>query len=138
MKKEYPSAVDSWLGAILIGAPLVVVAFGIFTLTKSISAGTVVIAVGVLIGGAIAAFSIPCVYTLSDDSLKIRCGLLEDEVPLGKIRKAEKSGSAWSAPALSMKRVRVILDDGCRVISPKDRDGFISDLVSRLKHENSG
>jgi uncharacterized membrane protein YraQ (UPF0718 family) len=138
MKKEYPSAVDFWLASILIGTPVVTVAFGAFMLTKSIAAGTIAIFAGVLVGGMIAAFCIPCIYTLTDENLKIKAGMIEDDVPLKKIRKAEKSGSAWSAPALSLRRVKITLDHGYRLISPKDRDAFISDLDARLRHNNRG
>lgn len=133
MKTEYPSRIDSWLAVILVGAPLIVVAVGVFTLTQSAGAGIVAIITGFVLGSAIIALSIPCVYTLSDESLKIKCGLLEEELPLRKVRAAEKSSSPWSAPALSLRRVKVTLDDGWRVISPQDRDGFIADLEARLR-----
>jgi len=135
MKKEFPSAVDGWLATVLIGAPIVVVTFGGFMLTKSIAAGVITIFTGVLVGGIMAAFAIPCVYTLTDEYLKIKSGVIEDDIPLKKIRKAEKSGSAWSAPTLSLRRVKITLEDGSRVISPKDRDGFISDLTALLSRE---
>lgn len=122
----------------LVGAPLIVVAVGVFTLTKSVGAGLVAIITGLVVGGVIAALSVPCVYTLTDDSLKIKSGMLEDEVPLRKIRGAEKSNSTWSAPALSLQRVKVTLEDGSRVISPKDRDGFIADLDARLRNAKKG
>ncbi len=86
----------------------------------------------------IAALSIPCVYTLTDESLKIKSGMLEDEVPLRKIRGAEKSSSMWSAPALSLRRIKITLEDGSRSISPKDRDGFIIDLEARLANAKKG
>jgi hypothetical protein len=59
--------------------------------------------------------------------------MLEDEIPLRKIRGAEKSGAPWSAPALSLRRVKITLEEGSRYISPKDRDGFIADLDARLE-----
>jgi Bacterial PH domain len=138
MKTEYPSRIDSWLSIVLVGAPLIVVAAGVFTLTKSVGAGIVTITTGLIVGGLIAALSIPCVYTLTDESLKIKSGLLEDEVPLRKIRGAEKSSSMWSAPALSLRRIKLTLDDGSRSISPKDRDGFITDLEARLAKAKQG
>lgn len=135
MKTEYPSRVDTWLAVILIGVPLVVIGFGAFTLTRSVSAGIITIITGVFIGGVIAAFSIPSAYTLTDENLKIKSGMLEDEVPLQSIRGVEKTSSCWSAPALSLQRVKLTLDSGCRLISPKDRDAFIPDLNARLEHE---
>jgi hypothetical protein len=138
MKTEYPSRIDPWLAIVLVGAPLIVVAAGVFTLTNSVGAGIVTIITGLIVGGMIAALSIPCVYTLTDESLKIKSGMLEDEVPLRKIRGAEKSSSLWSAPALSLRRIKITLEDGSRSISPKDRDGFIIDLEARLANAKKG
>lgn len=133
MKTEYPSRIDSWLAVVLVGAPLIVVAVGVFTLTNSVGGGLIMIITGLTVAGLIAALSIPCVYTLTEDSLKIKSGMLEDEIPLRKIRGAEKSGSTWSAPALSLQRVKITLEEGSCVISPKDRDRFIADLAVRLE-----
>jgi hypothetical protein len=138
MKTEYPSRIDPWLAIVLVGAPLIVVAAGVFTLTNSVGAGIVTIITGLIVGGMIAALSVPCVYTLTDESLKIKSGMLEDEVPLRKIRGAEKSRSMWSAPALSLRRIKITLEDGSRSISPKDRDGFIIDLEARLANAKKG
>jgi hypothetical protein len=138
MKTEYPSRIDPWLAIVLVGAPLIVVAAGVFTLTNSVGAGIVTIITGLIVGGMNAALSIPCVYTLTDESLKIKSGMLEDEVPLRKIRGAEKSSSMWSAPALSLRRIKITLEDGSRSISPKDRDGFIIDLEARLANAKKG
>ena len=115
MKTEYPSAVDAWLAMILVGAPLVVMGAGVFALSKSIAGGTIVVFTGLVVGGVIAALSVPCVYTLTDESLKIKCGLWEEDVPLWRIRGAEKSRSAWSAPALSLRRVKIILEKAVRI-----------------------
>lgn len=133
MKTVYPSRVDSWLALVLAGTPLAVVTVGVFTLNKSPGAGIVAIVMGIFIGGLIAALSIPCVYTLGDDSLRIKSGILEEVIALREIRGAEQSFSLWSAPALSLQRVKITLADGSRVISPRDRDGFIADLHARLR-----
>jgi hypothetical protein len=138
MKTEYSSRIDSWLAIMLVGAPMSVVALGVFGLTKSVGAGIITIITGLIVGGAIAALLIPCVYTLTDESLKIKSGIVEDVVPLRKIRGAEKSSAVWSAPALSLRRVKIILVDGSRLISPKDRDEFIRDLNARLANAEKG
>lgn len=133
MEKVYASAVDAWLAALLAGAPAAVVAFGAFTLTTSVAAGATAIAVGFGVGGLIAAFTIPCSYTLSNNQLKVKCGVLENVYPLSRIRTVEKSSSAWSAPALSLRRIKITFDHGYCLISPKDRDSFIADLNARLR-----
>jgi uncharacterized membrane protein YdbT with pleckstrin-like domain len=132
MNKQYPSAVDWWLAASLISVPVCFIAFGGFLFSRNIPVGLLTVAWGVGVGWLIAAMSLPCRYTLSDSGLRIECGILKEEVPYNRIRGAELSRSLLSAPALSVQRVRVLLDSGSRLISPKDREQFIQDLRSRL------
>lgn len=133
--KKYASAVDSWIVAALAAAPIVVIALGIAAMRVSLAAGLFQIGFGVGISALIVALSVPCVYTLTGETLHIRCGIFKEEIPLSRIRGAEKSGSLWSAPALSVKRVKIRLDDGFRLISPKDRDGFIAEINARCSAE---
>jgi hypothetical protein len=128
----YPSAIDAWLIVVLVAAPLSIVATGTVLLTRSTGAGLILILSGMLVGALIAALSVPCRYTLTSAQLRVRCGIIDDTVPLSKIRSVEASNSAWSAPALSLRRVKINLDDGFRLISPKERDLFIADLHARL------
>jgi uncharacterized membrane protein YdbT with pleckstrin-like domain len=133
MKTRYPSAVDTWIAILLIGTPVLVVAFGISIVVESAPAGFIVIGVGIFIGGLIASLAIPCHYTIDDQCLKIKCGILGEDIALEKIVSIEKSGSLLSAPALSTKRVKIVLVDGFRLISPKDREGFIEVLQQKIK-----
>lgn len=130
--RQYPSAVDTWLATILIGAPLVSVALGLYVCVfYSVAGGLIGIAAGLSTGALIALLTLPCHYTLTDRSLKIKAGWYEDEVPLARIRQTESSRSMLSAPALSLNRVKIILDDGFHLVSPKDRAAFIADLEAR-------
>ena len=131
--KTYPSAVDKWLAAILIGAPLLPIAIGIILwVNVSAKIGIIEILTGVFAGALIALFAVPCVYTLDDEKLTIRGGIIRYKVPLAEIRHVEKSNSLWSAPALSLKRVKIITTRRTYLISPADRDTFIADLRARI------
>lgn len=44
---------------------------------------------------------------------------------------AEKSSNLLAAPAFSLKRVKISLKRGFALVSPKDRDDFISELEKR-------
>ena len=142
MDKTYKSAVDLWLAAILIGTPLAIIftgvsiAFGLHLLHWHAAIGRVVgfvlFSSGLALAALIAAFSLPCRYTLRETELNIQCGILQATVPYHKIRRIELSCSLWSAPALSLNRVKIVLDDGVHLISPKDRTAFIADLQARL------
>lgn len=136
-KKTYPSAVDTWLAVVLIGTPLAIIGLAALFFSQSLAGGIITIHLGLLTGAVIAFFSVPCIYTLTDESLTIKCGLREEVIPLRQIQGAEKSSSARSAPALSLKRVKISLAGGHRLISPKNRDGFMSDLAARLERAGS-
>ena len=131
MSTQYPSRVDLWLKVVIFGVPLGVVTLGAYLLTQSVGGGVTTIIAGLVVGGVSALLTLPCHYTLTDDRLIIRCGVLTDEVPLRRIKHAEKSHSVWSSPALSLQRIKLTLDDGSRVISPLDRDQFLADLKAR-------
>lgn len=136
MKTEYRSAVDWWLGAILVTVPIVMLSAGILALYSApLRFGLYMLGVGVLVAVLVPAFSIPCRYTLTDERLIIRCGLLKEEIDLKRIQDAKPSSSAWAAPALSLKRVAIFLSDGgYRLVSPKQREEFIAEL-KRKKNE---
>lgn len=133
MKIVYPSRVDWWLAMLLIGAPVLVVACGLHILTQSIGAGAILIVSGLAIGALIAALAYPCTYTLTDEHLTIRAGLLHETLPLHRIRAVAPSSNPLSAPALSLQRIKLTLDDGYRLISPRERESFMADLEARLR-----
>lgn len=142
MVKTYKSAIDLWLAAILIGVPLAIIftgvsiAFGLHLLHWHEAIGRVVgfilFGSGLALGALIAMFAVPCRYTLKETELHIQCGILQSTVPYRAIRRLELSCSLWSAPALSLNRVKIVLDDGFQLISPKNRREFIADLQARL------
>ena len=82
------------------------------------------------------AFIAPCRYTILDDALSVRCGIICYQVPLDEIDAVERSGTWRSGPALSMRRVLITTPNRSVVISPQDRDEFIADLneaISRCR-----
>jgi hypothetical protein len=142
MVKTYKSAIDLWLAVILIGAPLAVIftgvsiGFGLYILhwheNLGRSAGFLLVAFGIGLGGLIGAFTFPCRYTLRETELYIQCGMLNWIVPYRDICQLELSCSLWSAPALSLNRVKIVLEEGFLLVSPKNRIEFIEELKSRL------
>jgi hypothetical protein len=131
--RKYPSAVDAWLLAILVGLPVLLVCCGVFALfANGAKAGMPLLLTGVIIGVLIRLFSFPCVYTLDEDQMLIRCGIIKYDVSYSEILKVEKSGSLWSAPALSVRRVKIETTSGGFLVSPRDRDAFIADVMARM------
>lgn len=79
-----------------------------------------------------AAFTMPCRYTLLEDTLSIRCGIIFYQVSLADIEKVERSSSMKSAPALSLSRVAIKTAKRTYLISPKGREEFIVELKKAL------
>lgn len=99
---------------------------------NGVKAGIPLLLIGVITGVLIRLFSFPCVYTLDENQLVIRCGIIKYNVPYSEILKIEKSGSLWSAPALSVRRVKIETASGGFLVSPRDRDAFIADVMARM------
>jgi len=143
--KTYKSAIDLWLVAILVGVPAALIFTGLSVglglnylhWHESIGrfAGFFLVGVGVAVAALIGVLSYPCRYTLTETELHIQCGVLGWVVPYRDIRRLELSCSLWSAPALSLNRVKIVLDEGFRLISPKNRLEFIRDLQARIDHQ---
>lgn len=133
----YSSRVDAWivlllvvvLGGTLVAAALEAAESGDVRIL--IFAGIGVLFPCVLIG----ILSIPLAYRLDETILTIRSGLITWKVPIGGIREIRKTSNPLSAPAWSLKRIRIDYDNEGHpawiLISPQDRDAFISDLKAR-------
>ena len=78
------------------------------------------------------AFIAPCRYTILDDALSVRCGIICYQVPLDEIDTIEPSSTWRSGPALSMRRVLITTSKRYVVISPRERDEFIADLCDAI------
>ena len=128
--ERYRSAVDWWLGAILIGCPLFCIGLGIYFLTFSANAGFYTILGGLATAGMIALF-LPCHYTFHEDHLLVRSGILKKKIKYNEMREIEPSSCPLSAPAMSLKRIRIESDTGSMLISPVNRDEFIERLRKR-------
>src|SRR5690606_14766818 len=114
----YPSKIDWWLVTIFVAAPLFAIGLGIYMLIFLGWFGLIPIFIGGFMTFIMAILMIPCRYTITDRFLIIKCGMSEDRIDLNRIRDAVPSFNPLSAPALSIKRVKVILDRGFCLISP--------------------
>ena len=71
-------------------------------------------------------------YTIKDDRLFIRCGVLfHMTLPIDRITEITHKSTSLSSPALSAKRIGIRYGRNNWVyISPQDQEAFISDLKS--------
>ena len=129
----YPSKIDRWIAALLLAAPLISLTLGLYTLAEGNPRDAAILFGIALIAGLISAvLTLPCRYTIGEQSLHIRCGIIRFNVPLADIERINKSNSWLNGPALSLKRVLVAANGKAYLISPNDRDEFIADLENAV------
>lgn len=129
---RFKSAVDVRIVLVLVGAPALLVGLGVLAFSSSPGAAAFQIAFGLVVAALIAALTLPCYYDLTASELSICCGYFEYCAPLDRIQRVELTSSLWSGAALSLNRIRIVMDDGqCHLISPKDRPEFIRQLEER-------
>ncbi|MFG0262413.1 MAG: PH domain-containing protein [Novipirellula sp. JB048] len=126
---RYESAIDLWLLMLLLLSPVVAAVIGGYLLANERPGDASLLflagAAALLVQGI---FVVPCRYTILDDAVSIRCGILCYQIPIADIRQVEKSSSFKSAPALSLRRVRIKTANRDYLVSPKDREGFIATI----------
>jgi len=130
--RVYSSAVDLWLLVLLMAGPLVCVGMTIYLMQlgrNQESLQCLWIGAGLLLVTGIC--TVPCRYTLTDQELRIRCGVYSARVSLDQIRDVARSGSWLSGPALSLRRVKISTPSRFYLVSPVDRDQFIAALRER-------
>lgn len=131
----YSSAVDLWLIVVGFG-PLIYLLYA--SAAGNAQIGWAGLFVLLLIYAGVGAFLFPMRYTLTKEHLIIQAGLpgqiYKQKIELAKITDVSLSHNPLSAPALSLKRIKIELEGGFwgfTLISPKDRRGFIEDLNRR-------
>lgn len=129
----YHSAVDRWLVLVILAGPLLAVAGGlVLTMTGKPGDASLMFLVGAFALGVPLLFMVPCRYTLLDDTLSIRCGLAFYQLSLADIAHVSKSTTLLSGAALSLQRVEIKTGKRRYIVSPRDRDQFISDLQNAI------
>lgn len=127
--RVYHSGVDLWVRIMLLLSPVFTAVVGIyFIMNQRPGDAMTMFFVGVVTMLITAMFTTPCRYTILSDALSVRCGIICYQVPFTEIKTVEKSSTWINGPALSMKRVVVSTEKRKLVLSPKDRDEFITDL----------
>ena len=126
-KISYRSAVDAWL-AVLVGGTF------IWVLIDGLNQGTASFLTRLIIFFIIGLFCFPCRYTITESQLVIRSGVLTWTIDLKDIKRVTLTSNPMSAPAWSLKRIRIEYGSSVfkySLVSPKDREGFIEELNRR-------
>ena len=129
----YRSAIDLWVPVLLLMTPVTATFFAVMLIRQGRAADAMTLflmGAGLLIVTGM--FTLPCRYTILEDTLSIRCGVLFYQIPFADIQRVERSASLRSGPALSVRRVLVETKSRKYLVSPKDRDAFIADLQGAI------
>ncbi len=138
MKKIYKSQIDEWL----IGLIIFFFALEVYTSYSAFEEGALQLAYILLAAVPVELVLIVCAfksckYILFDDRLEVACLFIKQIFPYSKITKIQASQNFLSAPAFSLKRIRIDLDDGrFTLISPPNRENFIAelqDLINKVR-----
>ena len=122
----FPSKRDAWLGILLWG----VVANGLYFSFRDPERTGLYIAVPLLIIATWVWFFTG--YTLTDDMLFVRCGPFKKKVAIKDIILIRESRKFLASAALSMERLEIHTEDRYPyIISPRDREGFLQQLLNK-------
>ena len=127
-EKRFKSKVDTWI-ALLIGAVFLMdLAFiAIFR-----APGAVVILAGVIV--LLAWLTTSTYYAVAGGDLRVVSGPFRWTVPIAEIHSVTPTRSLWSAPALSLDRLRINYSNGrCILVSPADKQGFL-EAIGQHEH----
>lgn len=135
--RVYRSGYDRWLMVVIYASPAFLLAIAAYSwIDQQPDATLVCLVMFIALTLLNLAITVPCRYTLTSDSLNIRCGLYSRTIPLSQVVSVEPSATWESAPALSLRRVKIGLNRGHQIISPVDRDAFIRDLTEAIERMN--
>jgi hypothetical protein len=135
MDTTYPSKKDAWLVLLLGSSAVTMIAAAVAVWMQPGGWTTRWLVSGLM--ALVAIFTVDLLlrtnYTLSDELLRIRCGVFRWRVPYDSIRFVKRSRTLLSGPALSLDRLVASCSDGLLpvIISPDDQQRFLKDLAER-------
>ena len=132
-ERRFPSKRDLWLVIVLWAAALGLVYGSIDVATSPTPAVFKALFLLICIPSAVL---IPWIlygtsYTLTEETLLIRCGPFRNRVPVSAIQEVTPSRSPMSSPACSLDRLHIQYR-GSRhgiLVSPSDKQSFLQDLA---------
>lgn len=131
----FRSKVDWWLGLVLLVLPLVELMALVTALGTGDREAATATAVGVgFVAAVYGLLLIPVRYGLSNEGLIIRFGVVRRRIAFDSIDEVRRTHNPLAAPALSLDRLAIQAHGtrlGLHLISPLEREQFVSDLAER-------
>lgn len=131
----FRSKVDWWLGVVLLVVPLVELTALVTALRTGDRETAMATAIGVgLVAAVYGLLLTPVRYGLSRECLIIRFGVMRRRVAFDAIDQVRRTHNPLAAPALSLDRLAIQTRGtrlGLNLISPLEREEFLSDLAER-------
>jgi Bacterial PH domain len=135
---KYRSKKDWWALPVIWTAILLPFGFGLCAIHIESEQGIVIggwisLIVAILFALALALLSFPLYYEITARSLRIRCGLLQQEIPLSSIQTILPTRNPLIAAAWSLDRLQVNYQADHKprlaLIAPQDKDQFLYELI---------
>ncbi|MDT0161209.1 MULTISPECIES: PH domain-containing protein [Bacillus] len=138
----FPSRKDSWLTILIwlfaflfIIPPVFSPDFGVWLTPEFLDKQWIKIVVLWSVGFCLLWIWFKTGYTIKNDSLQIQSGHYKKEIDISEIRSIRKTNNPFTAPSLSIDRIEVNYGKYNTIqISPKNLDGFISELKMKKPH----
>ncbi len=130
--QKFPSKVDTWLVVVVLAAIGLTFFQGVAFSGVSRAASVISLVAALFIVALCFAVAIPCQYVLAADHLFIQSGLIKRRIAYRDIKKIEPSSLPLSAPALSLRRVKISYGKTFQLVSPRERELFIQLLQERV------
>jgi hypothetical protein len=126
----FRSRIDGWIGLLLLAAGAVIAGASVRLMLAPVGGLRWLAPLLFLAGGGLPLWILATTrYAIGQGRLLVLSGPLRWSIPFAEIRAVRRSRAAWSAPALSLDRLRIEYGAGrsC-LVSPADRAGFLAAL----------
>jgi hypothetical protein len=131
---KFQSKIDLWLVILIFGALAFSFGSALVPVLKgeaSMNQALVTVLLAAFFSGLFIWLMKTTYYVLDDKELIIRSGPIRKKILYYEIKSARKSRNPISSPALSLKRIEILHVFGMALISPKDRDKFLTLLAEK-------
>ena len=132
----FATKVDAWTWIVLSLAGVMMVGSALTRAlaADSLSAMLAAFAAPALVTATVGLVALPTRYELHARELVVRSGILRYRVAYPDIQTVVPSHNVLAAPAWSLDRLKIVRGFGYLLISPRDKQAFLTALAERTPH----